>query len=344
MIRRARTREEEALREALVNLLAHQDYADQARIPVILWWQDQVTFTNPGDSFVPVRNMWSGGFSETRNPLITRVLRQAGLAEQAGSGLPFISDNWTHSGRSRPQLDNDPGRKCFKLLFRWQGEPVTVDGEPVSGDSEPVSGDGEPVSGDSRPPHDMSMAYRRSLRLGEDGIESVINFPNRRPSAHQAKVESGSGGLGGGEDIGYVLPVPWPPRNELVNDQMLAGHNRHHAPGNTPFNRATDRLCFEFGGSSQNVDLAVRLIGCLVAKDSDRWDRIGGLGPGRLGNAVANTPERRHDPRIAVFVNCNSEIDVSRQARRGPGIASGGTDEGEWNLCTIKGSEQNPES
>ncbi len=122
-LRRARAPEEEALREALINLIAHQDYADVQRTATILWWRDRAVFTNPGDSYVPTADLWAGGFSETRNPLIIRLLRQAGLAEQAGSGLPFIRHTWAGTGRPTPELHNDAGRKRFELAFLWGEEP-----------------------------------------------------------------------------------------------------------------------------------------------------------------------------------------------------------------------------
>jgi len=41
-----------AVREALVNLLVHQDYSDKSRVSTILWFDDRAIFDNPGDSFV----------------------------------------------------------------------------------------------------------------------------------------------------------------------------------------------------------------------------------------------------------------------------------------------------
>lgn len=138
-LRRARGLEEQALREALLNLVAHQDYADVQRTATILWWSDRVVFYNPGDSYVATEDLWTGGFSETRNPLIARVLRQAGLAEQAGSGLPLIRRTWAETGRPAPELRNDGGRKRFEMTFRW-GEERRVGPGGVSGGVGGVSG------------------------------------------------------------------------------------------------------------------------------------------------------------------------------------------------------------
>ncbi len=151
-LRRARALEEQALREALLNLVAHQDYADVQRTATVLWWSDRVVFYNPGDSYVATTDLWAGGFSETRNPLIARMLRQAGLAEQAGSGLPLIRRTWEETGRPAPELLNDKGRKRFEMIFLW-GEDRNggVNGGVSGGVSEPVFERGEPVDGPVEP-------------------------------------------------------------------------------------------------------------------------------------------------------------------------------------------------
>jgi ATP-dependent DNA helicase RecG len=117
-----------ALREALVNLLVHQDYSDKHRLAQILWYDDRTCFTNPGDSFVSVEDMLGGGSSDLRNPLLARLLRQIGFAEQAGSGLPTIVRTWREVERLPPQVVSDPGQKRFQLTLHWRELPKEVDG------------------------------------------------------------------------------------------------------------------------------------------------------------------------------------------------------------------------
>lgn len=109
-----------AVREALVNLVAHQDYADRNRTARVLWYRDRVLFENPGDSFVPLAQMLDGGVSQLRNPLLARMLRQAGLAEQAGTGIMAIVRAWRAAKRVPPHLDNDAGRKQFTMTLPWR--------------------------------------------------------------------------------------------------------------------------------------------------------------------------------------------------------------------------------
>jgi ATP-dependent DNA helicase RecG len=128
MQRPAHPPEYKALREALVNLLVHQDYSDKHRLAQILWYDDRTCFTNPGDSFVSVEDMLGGGSSDLRNPLLARVLRQLGFAEQAGSGLPTIVRTWREVERLPPEVASDPGQERFQLTLHWRVLPKQVDG------------------------------------------------------------------------------------------------------------------------------------------------------------------------------------------------------------------------
>ncbi len=125
--RQAHPPEYPALREALVNLLVHQDYSDPHRTAQILWYDDRTSFSNPGDSFVPVVEMLGGGSSDLRNPLLARVLRQIGFAEQAGSGLPTIVRTWREVERTPPEVESDPGQKRFQLILHWRLLPKQED-------------------------------------------------------------------------------------------------------------------------------------------------------------------------------------------------------------------------
>jgi len=173
--RRARAPEEDALREALVNLIAHQDYADPSRTATILWWRDRVSFENPGDSFVPTEFLWQGGYSEPRNPLIIRLLRQAGLAEQAGSGLPYVRRLWTTAQHPAPTLHNDPARKRFEVVFEWNTATGGVSGGVSGGVDEGAGASDEVVSLEDRL---LAMiAAEPGLRV--PALEQALSQPRR---------------------------------------------------------------------------------------------------------------------------------------------------------------------
>ncbi|MBX7228948.1 MAG: putative DNA binding domain-containing protein [Burkholderiaceae bacterium] len=104
-----------AFREAFVNLLIHQDYADHTRKPVIQFFRDRVVIWNPGDAFVRVEEMLEPGEREVRNPRIVRAFRHIGLSEQAGTGVRSIFNNWRQLGCVPPVINNDKANKFFEL-------------------------------------------------------------------------------------------------------------------------------------------------------------------------------------------------------------------------------------
>ena len=57
-----------AFREAAINLLIHQDYADHGRKPVIQFFDDRVVLWNPGDAFASPDELLEPGEKEVRNP------------------------------------------------------------------------------------------------------------------------------------------------------------------------------------------------------------------------------------------------------------------------------------
>ena len=61
-----------AMREALVNLFIHQDYADPRTISQIEITKDRVVFFNAGKSLVNKDALVEGGKSQSRNPLVSR--------------------------------------------------------------------------------------------------------------------------------------------------------------------------------------------------------------------------------------------------------------------------------
>ena len=99
------------LREALVNLLTHQDYGDPARTATIRWFHDRIVFDNPGDSLLTPAEMRHGGSSASRNPLVQRMMRLTGFAEHAGLGVPTMRSRWQSLEASAPEIVSDPASK-----------------------------------------------------------------------------------------------------------------------------------------------------------------------------------------------------------------------------------------
>ncbi len=107
-----------AFREAMINLLMHQDYADHSRKPEIRHFADQTVFWNPGDAFANAADLLEPGQKEVRNPRVVTAFRRIGLSENAGWGLRDIHRNWQQLGYVLPDIANDKGRKSFELTLK----------------------------------------------------------------------------------------------------------------------------------------------------------------------------------------------------------------------------------
>ena len=106
-----------AFREAAINLLIHQDYADHTRKAVIRFFDDRAQLWNPGDAYASTDELLEPGEREVRNPRIVAAFRRIGLSEQAGTGMRAIYSNWRQLGRVPPIIDNDRTRKAFQLTL-----------------------------------------------------------------------------------------------------------------------------------------------------------------------------------------------------------------------------------
>ena len=106
-----------SFREALINLLTHQDYGDHNRLAVVQLFRDQTTFTNPGDNFYSEDRLLDSGAKDVRNPGIVNAFRRIGLSEQAGGGFRSIFKNWHQLGHVPPEILNDKAQKTFRLVL-----------------------------------------------------------------------------------------------------------------------------------------------------------------------------------------------------------------------------------
>lgn len=106
-----------AFREAVNNLLIHQDYADHMRVPVIRFFDDRALLWNPGDAFASADELMEAGERDLRNPGIVGAFHRIGLSEQAGTGIRAIFDTSRRLGRVPPVVENDKARKAFKLIL-----------------------------------------------------------------------------------------------------------------------------------------------------------------------------------------------------------------------------------
>jgi predicted HTH transcriptional regulator len=121
-----------ALREALVNLLVHADYAERDA-SLILRWDGGVLFRNPGRSRIPSPGFHGGNRSDPRNPALLRMFRWIGYAEEAGTGVPRIFRSWRELGYEPPHIDPGDERYEFAITLPYEHLLSQADREWLGG-------------------------------------------------------------------------------------------------------------------------------------------------------------------------------------------------------------------
>ncbi|MBT4503412.1 MAG: hypothetical protein HOC74_37120 [Gemmatimonadetes bacterium] len=95
---------EEALREAVVNALAHRDYRSTANVQVYLF-KDRVNIVSPGGLPAGMTEADLGIKSIPRNPLLFNMLHRMEAVEHIGSGIRRIRDLCRDYGVAEPVFE-----------------------------------------------------------------------------------------------------------------------------------------------------------------------------------------------------------------------------------------------
>jgi ATP-dependent DNA helicase RecG len=101
-----------ALREALVNAVAHRSYEDRSRKVIVRVFSDRVEIASPGYPPQPLTlaKLRKGGYRPcSRNPLIAQTLATLGVMEQRGSGFARMRDAMLNHGLEAPEIAQQDG-------------------------------------------------------------------------------------------------------------------------------------------------------------------------------------------------------------------------------------------
>jgi ATP-dependent DNA helicase RecG len=112
-----------AWQEAIVNAFAHRDYEVQGQEIEVWFYSDRMEVKSPGALVPPVTlEALRAGRSvhASRNPLIVRVLAEAGLMREEGEGVPRMFDEMRQSFLRQPELTLEQG--VFTVTLR--NEPI----------------------------------------------------------------------------------------------------------------------------------------------------------------------------------------------------------------------------
>jgi len=101
-----------ALREALVNAMAHRNYGDAARKILLRIYSDRLVISSPGYPLKPLTpaRLRKGGYSPcSRNPMIAQTLATFSLMEQRGTGFARMREAMLNHGLDEPIIDQQDG-------------------------------------------------------------------------------------------------------------------------------------------------------------------------------------------------------------------------------------------
>lgn len=106
-----------ALREVLVNALAHRDYTVPGMRIQVAIFEDRLEIQSPGIfPFGMTLESFKAGVSQVRNPVIAGLFHRLDLMEQWGSGWQRISEACREGGYPEPEWQ-EPGM-CTRVIFR----------------------------------------------------------------------------------------------------------------------------------------------------------------------------------------------------------------------------------
>ena len=108
---------EVALREAVVNAVAHRDYFEKGAIVMIEIFNNRVEISNPGGLPKGLSEADFGKRTLARNPLIASLLHRVGYIEKLGTGIQRIKAATESAGLPPPEFEFN---NFFTVVFRKQ--------------------------------------------------------------------------------------------------------------------------------------------------------------------------------------------------------------------------------
>jgi ATP-dependent DNA helicase RecG len=119
-----------ALREALVNAVAHRDYAILGSKVLFEVFRDRVVITSPGElpNNMRASTALAGGHPRSRNELIANFLLVRGFMEKRGRGLPIVRREMQAFNGTEPDLLSNRDDRFVRLTL-WRDQSGRAKGQ-----------------------------------------------------------------------------------------------------------------------------------------------------------------------------------------------------------------------
>ena len=110
----------DALREAVVNSMAHREYNEKGANIQIDIFDDRVEISNPGGLVSAIKKEDFGKKSVSRNPLLFSLFKSADLVEKVGSGIGRMRNAMKQAGLPAPKFEFT---NFFTVTFKRPSTP-----------------------------------------------------------------------------------------------------------------------------------------------------------------------------------------------------------------------------
>jgi len=176
---------EEALREAILNALAHRDYRLTDAIQIHIFY-DRVEMLNPGGLVPGLKIKDLGHVSRPRNPLLFGIMDRMELVENVGSGIKRIRDAMFDYGLRPPVIRS--AETWFSLIFRRKGANESIEnlsrkpiGEPIG----PGSSKGSPNAGER-----IVALINQNPRVSGKDLAEHLGISDRAVRKHLSRLQA----------------------------------------------------------------------------------------------------------------------------------------------------------
>ena len=127
----------DALREALINAVAHRDYFEKGANVMVEIFDDRIEISNPGGLVKGMSPKDLGKKSVLRNPNIASLLHRVGYIEKMGTGVTKMRKLMREAGLLPPLFESG---YFFTVTFRRPGKKKAVREKPrIVGQTEGVN-------------------------------------------------------------------------------------------------------------------------------------------------------------------------------------------------------------
>jgi ATP-dependent DNA helicase RecG len=167
-----------ALREGLVNMLAHADYFSPMHSTIRVFY-DRIEFQNPGRFAIDLNSIGKVIASNPRNPSIIRFFRYAKLAENAGYGINKVL-GWKKS--TGEDVIFDSNLTLTTVAYVRNIEENEPQNEPQNNRNEPQSEINAPQNDTNVPQNKINVPQNGTNEPQNNGNDSKNEPPKRRMS------------------------------------------------------------------------------------------------------------------------------------------------------------------